>query len=137
MQVADVLSQGIRIKSGVHQGSLGWPILFLLFDNDLPSVINVLTLIMPTTSRWCHQAHKAALCRAPSTTSGSGRELGTSFSIPPNVIISRLGGLLLFNYPESPGETIQVANVVRPGRSHGQLFHTLDLLQRGCLQSKT
>ncbi len=77
MQVADALSQGIQIKSGVHQGSLGWPILFLLFDNDLPSVISVLTLIKPATSRWCHQAHKAAVCKDPSTTSGGDRELRT------------------------------------------------------------
>ncbi len=44
-QVADVLSQETRIKGGAPQGSVIGPLLFLLFVNDLPSVINVTTLL--------------------------------------------------------------------------------------------
>ncbi len=43
--MADALSQETRIKSGAPQGPVIEPLLFLLFVNDLPSVINVTTLI--------------------------------------------------------------------------------------------
>ncbi len=45
VQVADVLSQETRIKSGVPQESVIGPLLFLLFVNDLPSFINVIMLL--------------------------------------------------------------------------------------------
>ncbi len=44
MQVADALSQETRIKSGVPQGPVIEQLLFLLFVNDLPDVINLTTL---------------------------------------------------------------------------------------------
>ncbi len=43
--MADALSQETRIKNGVRQLSVIEPLLFLLFVNDPPSVINVKTLI--------------------------------------------------------------------------------------------
>ncbi len=45
MQVADALSKGTRIKSGVPQWSVVGLLLILLFVNDLPSVINVPLII--------------------------------------------------------------------------------------------
>ncbi len=45
MQVADALSQEIRIKSGVPQGSVIGSLLFMLLVNGLPSVINVTSLL--------------------------------------------------------------------------------------------
>ncbi len=44
VQVADALSQEIRIKNVASQGPVIGPILFLLFVNDLSTVINVTTL---------------------------------------------------------------------------------------------
>ncbi len=38
------MSQETRIKSGVPQGSVIGPLLFLLFVNHLPNVIDVTTL---------------------------------------------------------------------------------------------
>ncbi len=57
-------------------------------------------------SRCYHHAHKAALCRAPSTISRTGR------SIPPNGTISLVAGLLFFNSP-LPGDAIKVTNVIK------------------------
>ncbi len=51
MQVADALSQVTRIKSGVPQGSVIGPLLFLFFVNYLPSVINVITLLIADDDR--------------------------------------------------------------------------------------
>ncbi len=44
--MADALSQETRIKSGAPQESVIGPILFLLLDDDLQSVINVTTLLL-------------------------------------------------------------------------------------------
>ncbi len=41
--VTDVLSQEIRIKSGASHGSVIGSLLFVLFVNELPRVINVIT----------------------------------------------------------------------------------------------
>ncbi len=45
IQAADALSQETRIKSGIPQGSVNEPLPFFLFVSDLPSIINVLTLL--------------------------------------------------------------------------------------------
>ncbi len=45
LTVADALSQETKIRSGVHQGLAIGPLLFLVFVNDLPSVITVTTLL--------------------------------------------------------------------------------------------
>ncbi len=42
--MADALSQETRIKGGEPKGSVIGPLLFLLFVNHLPSVIDVTTL---------------------------------------------------------------------------------------------
>ncbi len=56
--MADALLQETRNNSGVPQGLVTGPLIFLLFVNDRPSVIHVVTLLFPMTSRRSHHTQK-------------------------------------------------------------------------------
>ncbi len=61
-----------RIRSGVPQGSVMGQLLFLLFVNDLPRVINVTTLLFADEGKVVLSSSQA-FCRAPSTMPAIGR----------------------------------------------------------------
>ncbi len=100
VQVADTLSQETRIESGVHQESAIAPLLFLLFIRDLPSLINLTTLLFAVDVKMVSPHSKGDLLQ--------GSALRTQAS-PPWRLHSRMqnvsGGLdldpSLFFYPTS------------------------------------
>ncbi len=109
VQVADALLQETRIKSGVPQGSVIGPLLFLLFVNDLPSDINVTTLLFADDVKMNLSCSKRKFFWNWS--------VNWDFPINPTkckyIAIGRAPQLQLSLATGSPGISIQVANVVK------------------------
>ncbi len=114
--MTDALSQGTGIKSGVPQRSVIGPLLFLLLVNDLPSVINVITLLYVDDAKMVPPRSKCDLLQ------GSLYNVWTrsvSWHLPINatkckcIDIGRAPPLQLSFATGNLGNSIHVANVVK------------------------
>ncbi len=99
------------------------PLLFLLFINDTPSVINVQTLPFADS----------VMMMSPCSQSGSEQCLEVVLKLrSPNLLLSS-GHFLSLSRRFHTGQNL----CYRLGRSHEWFLLTSHALQRGCLQSKT
>ncbi len=103
--MADALSQETRFKSGVPQGSVVGPLLFLLFVNDLPSVINVATLLFADDVKVVSPRSQNDLLQ---NSLNNVRRLSVNY-----IDIGRTPPLQLSLATGSPGNSMQVANFVK------------------------
>ncbi len=134
-QVVDALSQETRIKSGVPQGSVIGSLLFLLFVHDLPSIINVITLLFADDAKMDSRRSQSDRLLHLQCIELVGK-LGHPYQYHQMHLYRYWAGSSTYIIPCHwiPGDSIRIANVVK---DLGQLFLTLKSLQRGSFQSKT
>ncbi len=98
-QLAAVLAQETRIKSGVPEGSVIGSLLFLLLINDLPSVISMLTLPFADDVRMVSPCPKSGLLQSSFYNVWKWLVNWTYLSPLPNASTSLSGRIILSNYP--------------------------------------
>ncbi len=114
------------------------PLLFLLFANHIPSVINVTKLLFADDVKMVSPSSQSGLLRS-STYNFWNFSVNWDLPInPPNAVTCYWTGSSTSTIPCNwkPWQ-FRTTRKRCYGRSHGQLFITLQSLQRGCLQSKT